>query len=326
MGIFIFEMKKNILVLIILFTFLISFENTSFAFWIWTPKSKSFVNPKTAPKDSPQEQYDWAMHLFREKDFKRAADEFTSMVKAYKDSDLAPDAQYYAGRSYEELGKYWFAYQNYQKTVDDYPYTRRQEEIIEREYNIANIFQTKETPKLMELELSLSLEQSVEIYKNVVENSPFGKYADKALYKMAESYRRLYKYNEAMEAYERIINDYPESTLAPEARYQLAYTVYEASRDPEYDQESTDEAIKKFERIAETTPVPAIAKEADRAMDHLRNKKAESMLKIAEFYEKRKKYVSALYYCEDIVYNYPGTKAAKVAELKVEYLQLKAKK
>ena len=88
----------------------------------------------------------------------------------------------------------------------------------------------------------------------------------------------------------------------------------------------TDEAIKKFERIAETTPVPAIAKEADRAMDHLRNKKAESMLKIAEFYEKRKKYVSALYYCEDIVYNYPGTKAAKVAELKVEYLQLKAKK
>jgi outer membrane protein assembly factor BamD len=318
-------MKKITLVLVIILTFLLSFETVSFAFWIWTPKDKKFVDPKSAPKDTPGEQYDSAMKLFEEKDFKHAAEQFIKLVQAYKDSDLAPEAQYYAGRSYEELGKYWFAFENYQKTVDNYPYTRRLEEIVKREYNIANIFQTKESPKLMELELSLSLEKSVEIYKKVVENSPFGKFSDEALYKMAESYRRMHKYNEAVEAYERIIEDYPESNLVPEAKYQLAYTVYEASKDPEYDQESTDEAIKKFERIAKNTAVPSIAGEADKAMDHLLSKKAESLLKVAEFYEKRKKYASALFYCKDIVKGYPRTEAAKIAELKIEYLQLKAR-
>jgi outer membrane protein assembly factor BamD len=317
-------MKKKFLILFIIFASLILFANTSFAFWVWTPKNKTFVDPKVAAKDTPQEQFDWAMHFYKKQDFKRAAEEFVRLTKQYKDSDLAPESQYYAGRSYEELGKYWFAYENYQKTVDNYPFTKRLDEIVEREYNIANIFQTKDTPKLMDLELSMALERSVTIYQKVVDNLPFGKYADKALYKMAESYRRLYKYNEAMEAYERIINDYPNSPLVPESKYQLAFTVYEASRDPDYDQEHTDEAIKKFEKIAESTAIPAIAEEADKAMEHLKNRKADSLLKIADFYEKRKKYASALFYCKDIARQYPETEAAKVAELRIEYLKLKA--
>ncbi|MFQ5952585.1 MAG: outer membrane protein assembly factor BamD [Candidatus Omnitrophota bacterium] len=317
---------KKFFILFILIAFLVSFESTSFAFWIWTPKEKTFVDPKVAPKDTPKEQFDWAMRFFKENDFQRAADEFIRLTQQYKDSDIAPEAQYYAGRSFEELGKYYFAFQNYQKTADNYPYSKRLDELIEREYNIANIFQTKDEPKLMELELSLSLERSVEIYKKVVENSPFGEYADKALYRMADSYRRLFKYNEAMEAYERIINDYPQSKLAPEAKYQLAYTIYEASRDPDYDQENTEEALEKFEKIIETTAIPGIAEEADKVMDRLKNKKAESLLRIAEFYEKRGRHASALYYCNDIVSEYPDTEAAKIAELKAEYLNLKAKK
>jgi outer membrane protein assembly factor BamD (BamD/ComL family) len=307
-------MRKKILFLLILFAILISFNSDSFAFWVWTPKAKTFVNPKVAAKDTPREQFEWAMHFFKEKDFKRAAEEFVKLTRSYKDSDLAPEAQYYAGRSYEELGKYYFAFENYQKTVEKYPYTRRMEEIVEREYNIANIFQTKESPKLMDLELSLSLERSITIYKKTIENMPFGEYADKALYKMAESYRKMQKYNEAIEAYERIINDYPKSNLVPEAKYQLAYTVYEASKDPEYDQESTEIALEKFEKIAKTTPIPAIADEADKVLGRLKEKKAESLLKVAEFYEKRKKYMSALFYCNDIVEKYLGKEELKAGK------------
>ena len=319
-------MRKHILTPFILIALLVSFTSTSFAFWIWTPKDKKFQNPKWAAKDSPQEQFHWAMELYKKKDFQRAAEEFEKVTKEYKDSMEAPEAQYYAGRSYEELGKYWFAYENYQRMIDNYPYTKRLDEVVEREYNLANTFQNMESPKLMELELSLSLERSVTIYGKVVENMPFGPYADKALYKTAESYRRLFKYNEAMDAYEKLINDYPDSKLVQEAKYQLAYTIYEASRDPEYDQEHTEEALKKFENIIKTTPIPAIAEEADKALIHLKNKKAESLLKVAEFYEKRGKYTSALFYCRDIVDEYPETEAAKIADLKIEYLQLKAKK
>ncbi len=293
------------------------------AFWVWTPGSKTMINPKLVVKDTPREQFDWAMRFFQQREFQRAADEFIRLTKYYPDSDFAPESQYYAGRSYEGAVKYYFAFQNYQETVEKYPYTKRMREIIEREYNIANIFQTKEAPRLMNLELSESLGRAVEIYGKVIENSPFGEYADKSLYKMAECYRRMRQYSEAVETYERVVTDYPESDLVAEAKYQLAYTKYEASLDPEYDQEGTNEALQDFKDISRTTAVPSIAEEADQVIKELKDRKSGSILKTAEFYDKQKKYKSAVMYYEEIVNDFSGTEAAEYSEQRL--LKLKGK-
>ncbi|MDD4957640.1 MAG: outer membrane protein assembly factor BamD [Candidatus Omnitrophica bacterium] len=293
----------------------------SAAFWIWTPKSKTFENPKYAVKDTPREQYEWAMYFYKQGDFNRAAEEFVRLTRSYPDSELAPEAQYYAGRSYEEAAKYLFAYQQYQKTIDNYPYTKRLDEIVEREYNIANIFQSKDTSKLMDLELSTSIDRAVEIYAKIVDNSPFGPYADRSIMQMAECYRRMKKYKEAMESYERLIKDYPQSTFVQEAKYQLAYTRYEASLDPEYDQEETEKALKEFKQISETTPIPAIAAEANKVLDELNARKADSELQIAEFYERQKQYTSALMYYREISGKFPGTPAAEYAGQKIMNLE-----
>lgn len=319
-------MKKKLnLILVLLISFILFIEGTSYGFWLWRPTNKTFINPKYAVKDSPQEQYDWAMRFFKQNDFPRAADEFVKLVDYYPDSDLAPEAQYFAGRSYEELGKYLFAYQNYQKTIDDYPYTKRMDEIIERQYNIANMFQTKDSSKLMEMELTLSIDRAIMIYNKIVENSPFSVYADKSLYRAAECYRRTAKYDKAIESYEKIINDYPDSKLVPEAKYQLAFTKYEASLNPEYDQESTEQALKEFKQISETTAVPAIAKESEKVFNELREKKADSQLKVAQFYEKQGKYRSAIIYYKEVVGKFPATEAAKHAKEKVEILKKRIK-
>ena len=320
-------MTKRILLtfsfFIILFTYSVT---TSYAFWIWTPKTKKMINPKHAVKDTPEEQFRWAMRFYDEGDFQRAADEFIRLTDSYPDSDIAPNSQYYAGRAFEELGKYWFAYQNYQKTIDNYPYTKRLDELIEREYHIASIFESQETAKFMEFELSDSMDKAATIYSKIVDNSPFGPYADKALFKLGDVNRRMMKYDDAITAYERIINDYPESTLVPEAKYQLAYTKYEASLDPEYDQESTDQALREFKEIAKTTPVPAVAQEADKVLDELKAKKAESTLKIAEFYDQQGKHTSALIYYKTIVGKFSGTSAAEYAAERIEVLEEKINK
>ncbi|HNX91290.1 MAG TPA: outer membrane protein assembly factor BamD [Candidatus Omnitrophota bacterium] len=296
------------------------------AFWLLTPKSKTFINPKIVVKDTPAEQYEWAMSFFKNGEFQRAADEFLRLIEYYKDSDYAPEAQYYAGRAFEENGKHYFAFQNYQKTVENYPYTKRLDEIVEREFNIARIFQSKGTPKLMDTELNVYLDKAVEIYKKVVENSSFGKYADQALFNMADCYRRLSKYTEAVEAYDKIVTDYPNSTLVQEAKYQMAYTMYEASLDPDYDQESTNNAMKKFEKISNSTPNPAIAEEANKALDVLKNRKADSLMAVGAFYEKQGKIASALVYYKDVVAQFPETKAAKTIEPKISVLEKRVKK
>ncbi|KJJ85578.1 Outer membrane assembly lipoprotein YfiO [Candidatus Omnitrophus magneticus] len=309
----------------ILVVLILSSENAS-AFWLWSPKTKKLINPKYVVKDTPREQFDYGMSFFNNKDFIRAAEEFVRLTEFYKDSDIAPEAQYYAARSYQEAGKYYFAYQNYQSTIEKYPYTKRLNEIIEQEYNIANIFQEKGSPKLMSLELNIDLERAITIYKSILDNSAFGEYSDKALSKMAECYKRSRRYKEAMDAYNRLITDYPNSSLAGEARYQLAYTAYEASLDPEYDQGNTVEALNQFEKISQTTPMPKLANEADKAITVLRNRKAESMLKIVSFYEKQGKYSSAAVYCQNIIDKYPETQSAKIAENKIKFYESKTKK
>lgn len=306
--------------------FLVLSTEASHAFWMWTPKDKKIINPKFIVKDTPEEQYNWAMKFYQERDLQRAAEEFVRLCSYYPDSDLAPDSQYYAGRAYEEMGKYYAAFQNYQKTIENYPYIKRLDEINEREYNIANIFQSQQSPKFLEFELSLSLDKAVEVYKKVADNSPFGVYADQATMKAAECYRRMKKYNEAMEAYERIINDHPESKFVTEAKYQLAYTRYEASLNPEYDQESTDEALKQFKQIQQTTSVPSVAQETNKLVDALKEKKAESMMKIAQFYERAGRNDSAVIYYQQVIGGYPDTKAAAAARKRIDELSKKGKK
>lgn len=300
--------------------------STAEAFWIFTPKDKKFVNPKYAVKDTPEEQFEYAMKFYKAGDFKRAAEEFSRLTVSYKDSDVAPEAQYYAARAYEEQARYWFAYQNYKKTIDNYPYTKRLDEIIERLYKIAGTVEGEETAKVMGLELSESMERSTEMYKTIVEASPFSPYADKSLFNLGNVYRRMRKYDDAVGAYEKIMADYPESSLVPEARYQLAFTKYEASLDPEYDQESTDQALKEFKAIASTTPVPAVAREADRVLSELRSRKAESTLKIAEFYEKQGRYKSAIMYYDSVRGKFEGTSAAEHADERIKDLEGRMKK
>src|SRR3989338_11706230 len=83
------------------------FSDAAQAYWIWTPETKKFINPKYAVKDSPKEQFDWAMSFYDAKDYQRAASEFERLTKHYEYSEYASRAQYYAGLCYENMDKYY---------------------------------------------------------------------------------------------------------------------------------------------------------------------------------------------------------------------------
>ena len=95
-------------------------SQTSFAYWIWTPESKKWTNPKYAPKESPQEQLNFAKTYYEAKDYTTAYNEFKKLIKYYVDAVEAPEAQYYMGLCLVEMGKYYEAYQALQKIIDKY--------------------------------------------------------------------------------------------------------------------------------------------------------------------------------------------------------------
>ena len=115
--------KKYIFAIVLLFLVSVSvLYSVANAYWIWTPETKKFINPKYAVKDSPKEQFDWAMSFYSAKDFQRAVTEFEKLTKQYEFSEYASKAQYYVGLCYENMNKYYLAYQNYQKAIDNFPH------------------------------------------------------------------------------------------------------------------------------------------------------------------------------------------------------------
>ena len=296
-------MKKSLFILIILYTFSLSYQAE--AFWLWFPKTKKLINPKHAAKDTPEEQYKWAMRFFKKKEYARAAEEFTLLTAHFKDSDLAPEAQYYAGRSYEEAGKPYPAFTAYQKTIDSYPFTKRIDEIIEREYNLGRDLYKKHSGKLMGKELMTDLDRAGEIFKIVRENAPFGIYADKAQFMLGQCHKKSEQYNEAIDAFQLLVDEYAKSNLVEKAKYEVAQCTYLASLKSDYDQELTDEAIEEFKRVAASQTGGVLTEDAKAAVSLLENKKAKSLFKTAQFYEKQKHYKSAVIYYKEIIKKYP---------------------
>ena len=315
-------MKKIILISLLILLHGILYTCDAAAFWVWTPKTKKFINPKYAVKDTPEEQFKWAMRFFENKDYKQAAEEFIRLVAHFSDSDLAPEAQYYAGLAYEKEGKYYFAFQSYQKTINSYPFTKRIDEIIERQYNLGQILYARHRGKLMGKEIMTDLDRATEIFQKVRENAPFGEYADKAQFMIGECYKKSELYNEAIEAFQVVVDEYPQSALVEKAQYEVAQCTYLASLKPDYDQELTDEAIEEFKRIAETQKGLTISEDAEKTVSLLENKKAESLYKTAQFYESQKHYKSAAIYYEEILKKYPGSIYNELASLAMERLEM----
>jgi len=292
-----------------------------YAYWIWTPQSKKWVNPKYAPKGTPRDQYDWAMQFFLAKEYPKAIGEFKKFIKAYPQSELAPDAQYYIGRSYEESREYYAAFSAYQKVIDIYPRSELTDEIIERQYRIGNLYFSGEKEKVLGVAIIPAIDKALEIFEKVVNNSPYGKYADLAQFKIGECYKKNAQYKEAAEAFGKIVGDYPKSLLYEQAKYEVASCTYKMSLKPHYDQAPTEEAIKEFEEFVKIKDKGETVKDAEEALVRLQERKAESLYETGHFYESSKHYESAIIYYREIVDDYPKTSWAKKAFNKVTELE-----
>lgn len=313
-----FKKPASIFSALCIFASLLLSATPARAFWVWTPKTNKFINPKHASKDTPREQFKSAMKFFDEMDYKRAAAEFTNLTNYFKDSELAPEAQYYAGRSYEEAGKYYPAFEAYQKTIDVYPFTKRIDEIIGRQYNLGQILYKKHSGKFMGKEIMTDLERSAEIFRKTKENAPFGEYADNAQFMIGACYKKSEQYGEAASAFQKVSDEYPKSPLVDKARYEVAQATYLASLKSDYDQELTDEAIEEFKKVAEKGSDLTISEEAKFAISLLEDKKAKSLFKTAEFYERQRRYESAAIYYKEILEKYPRTSSAELARERLE--------
>jgi len=255
-------MMKKVLATFILFFI---FSQTCFGYWIWTPESKKWTNPKYAPKESPQEQLKFALGYFEIKDYETAYNEFKKLVKYYPDALEAPEAQFYMGRCLEETEKFYEAFQAYQKVIDKYPFTERTDDVLQQEYIVAQ--------RLLDYRKNVvginftGENAALEIFHKVIENAPYGKYAAASQYKIGLTLKAKGDFTEATEGFQKVLDNYPNSEWAEPAKFQIAVCAARSSLDASYDQSMTQEAVDKFKVFLSTHPDAELSDQAEQRID-----------------------------------------------------------
>ncbi len=309
-------MKKRFIAAILLCLF---FSQSAWAYWIWTPESKRWTNPKYAPKESPQEQLNFAKGYYEAKDYKTAINEFKKLVKYYSDAVEAPEAQYYLGLSLEEIGKYYEAYQAYQKIIDKYPFSQRTNDVLQREYIVAQ--------KLLDYKMNVAgidftaENVAIEIFRKIIENAPYGKYAAASQYKIGLALKTKAYFVEATDEFQKVLDSYPDSEWAEPAKFQIALCAAKSSLDASYDQTLTQEAKDKFNEFLQSHPEAELSNEAVARLGDLKDKEAQSNYEVGVFYEREKSYDGAEIYYNFVIKNYPSSQWAERASEKLRVLE-----
>ena len=310
-------MKNRLLISLFLLVGLMTSEAQ--AVWIWTPQTRRFVNPKSASKDTPHAQIDWAVGFLEAKDYARASREFLKLVQTFPRSELAPEAQYLVGVCYEMMDKQGEAFNAYKKLVEIYPFSSRFKEAIEREFAIAeNLFEGGRL-RIVGLIKVPSIDKAIEIYEHILAHAPFGDYGAKAQFRLGECYRKQERFEEASRAFQKMVEQYPSSPLVEEAKFNIAFCAYHLSLKPSYDQSATDEAITWYESFISAHPENPMVPEAKESLRKLREFKAEGLAQTAAFYEQQGKQESAVIYYKQIADSYSDSSkgpeaVAKIAE------------
>jgi outer membrane protein assembly factor BamD len=313
-------MKRIVAIFIVFFLFMSA--NQAHAYWIWTPKTGKWVNPKSAAKATPKEQFEFAKGFYDGKKYDDAIREFKKLLKVYPKTFEAAESQYYLGLTDDAQGNLYAAYQAYQKVIDKYPFSERIPQIIEREYKIAEAFMSGEKRKTLGVALPVE-NPAIEIFGKVVENSTYGPLAPAAQYKLGLVLKGVLRYYDAEEAFNKVMSNYPDSEWAAPAKFQIASCRAAVSRGPEYDQGSAKEAKDQFEAFVKEHPDAVLSSEAQKNIEKLNEKEAASNYNIARFYEKQKAFEAAKIYYNDVINAYPNSQWAVKAMERVNILEKK---
>lgn len=272
-----------------------------------------------------KEQLDVAQAAFDKKDYRLALKAARRVIKVWPLSDYAPPAQYLVGRCYEAKGQDEKAFKEYQKVLEKQPKIASYEEVLQRQYGIANKYLAGKWFKLWGyIPMFPSMEKTADMYDKVVKNGPFSDVGPQAQMKIGAAREKQKNYPLAAKAYETAADRYHDRPLvAAEALYREGLAFRKQAQTAEYDQSMAGQAIATFTDFMTLYPNEARVPEAQKIISSLKTEQARGNFQIAKFYEKSRRWNGALVYYNEVVLQDPNSPYAPEARQRIDALKQK---
>jgi outer membrane protein assembly factor BamD len=252
---------------------------------------------------------------------------YSTITKRYPNSIYAPEAFYRSAKLHLVRKEYTKAFDDFQQVISRYPNTKRFNEIIGEQYRIASALLDGARGRIFFglLPGFVSRDKAIDYFEMVLSNAPFSDYAPLSLMNIARGHQLLKQPEETMDALDRMINNYPQSLLAPDAYLKLAQAHATLVDGPYYDQASTKESITYFTDFMLLFPSDPNVGAAEKGLDGMKTMLAESKMKIGDFYfYKRNNFTAAKVFYNEAITAYPESDVAKRAKYRLAEVESKA--
>ncbi len=211
---------------------------------------------------------------------------YSRVVSEYPSSVFAPEALFQRGLIYIKRHQWDKAYQAFDEIIAKYPDYPRFNAVIGKQYQVAGIVQAGKTPYMWGwFPWFADYSKAVDYYEGVVKNAPYSEYAPLALMNIATVAKKdLNKPDVAIDALDRLINNYPQSMLAPDAYLEMASLYSTLVMGAAYDQGSTRDAIRFYQDYLYLYKSGPGAEMAQKNLNNMMDVFARSKLILGNFY------------------------------------------
>src|SRR5438309_7244861 len=185
------------------------------------------------------------------------------------------------------------------------------------------MYVTARKRQILGISLGNSLDRAVTIFANVVRTAPYGKYTARAQFNIGLAREKQNLPEMAIEAYQAVINKFPNEPVAADAQYQIGYIWLMAARKGTTDAAATTNAKTAFQDFLLHYPHSEKAAQARANLDLLEHKETTSSYEVAKFYDKQKYYRAAVIYYNEVIRQQPGSTESNLAKKRIDQLRSK---
>ncbi|HEY9419620.1 MAG TPA: outer membrane protein assembly factor BamD [Candidatus Udaeobacter sp.] len=259
----------------------------------------------------------------KEGNTKRAIKAYKSLVKRHPKDALAAGALFRAAELEEQSHDYLRAAQSFRQLVERYPGSPHFDEAIEGQFRIGEIYLAGKKLRLLGIPVASSLERAVAIFASVVRTAPYGKYTARAQFDIGLVREKQGANDAAIEAYQAVVDKFPNEPIAVDAQYQIGYIWFHASKTGTKDMAAASKAKTAFQDFLFHYPNSEKAAQARADLDQLEQKQTSSSFEVAKFYDKQKYYRAAVIYYNEVIRQQPGSTESDRAKKRINELLTK---
>ncbi|MBA4387450.1 MAG: hypothetical protein C0404_05675 [Verrucomicrobia bacterium] len=279
-------------------------------------KTTGWIFHRNAAKPTAAGQWAYIQELIQAGHTNKAAAECDMLVRKWHDSSEAPQAQLLYARLLDENGSYDDAFEQYQYLVNWYAGTFKHDEVLEREFRIANHVLGSKRWFVLD-----SYETALPMFEKILRNGANWSKAPQVQFTIGHILEKLDRIDDAVKAFELVHMRYPESEYAPDAAYRRAAALYSLAESATRDETAQRDALSCLTMTLRDYPNADLARDARQQQEKLKNRLADMYFDRAAFYDRiAGKPQAAVIAYTDFVRSFPKSDRTQAVQDRIDEL------